>query len=70
LTDSFTIADLARVIGEALGLKPGDTIEVQRNRLNRDELKVIRHPGEVSGEVAASPASTHQAPTPTKERET
>jgi len=40
---SFTIKDLADVIAKMLGLREGETVEIQRNRLDRDRLMIIRH---------------------------
>ena len=41
---ALSLSELIRVIAEALGLKPGDTIEVQRNKIDANVLKIIRHP--------------------------
>lgn len=43
---SFSIKDLADVIAKMLGLREGETVEVQRNRSNPNEVKVLRHPGQ------------------------
>ena len=62
-SDSFTVKDLGVSIARALGLKEGDTVELQRNRLDRNELKIIKHPKEIVSEVAASPAKPANPPT-------
>jgi hypothetical protein len=43
--DSFSLTDLGLTIAKLLGLRFGeDIIEIQRNRLDPNELKIIRHP--------------------------
>jgi len=39
---SFSIKTLGEVIAKALGLRPGDSITIQRDRLNGDRVMVIR----------------------------
>jgi hypothetical protein len=39
---------LGQVVVKALGLKPGDAIELQKDRLNPNRILVLRHPKEES----------------------
>jgi antitoxin component of MazEF toxin-antitoxin module len=39
---------LGETIAKALGLKPGDDLEVSKDRLDPNRLLVIRHPQEES----------------------
>ena len=41
--NTFTIRDLATTIANVLGLEEGDMVEIQRNKLDSNELKIIRH---------------------------
>jgi len=43
---SFSIKDLGEVIAKALGLRPGDDIEIQRDRLDPNRILVRRHVSE------------------------
>jgi hypothetical protein len=43
---SFSIKALGEVIAKALGLKPGDDIEIQRDRLDPNRVLVRRHVNE------------------------
>ena len=44
MTDSsFTIHDLAATICKLLDLKESDTVELLRNRLDPNELKIVKH---------------------------
>lgn len=40
---SFTFKDLGETIAKLLGLRSGETVEVQRDRLNPNRLMIIRH---------------------------
>ena len=40
---SFTIKDLGETIAKALGLKPGDSIEIARDKLDPNRVLVRRH---------------------------
>jgi antitoxin (DNA-binding transcriptional repressor) of toxin-antitoxin stability system len=42
--ESFTLTDLGATIARLLGLEKNDTIEIQRNKLDPNEIKVLRHP--------------------------
>lgn len=44
--ESFSIKDLGVTIAKLLGLREGETVEIQRNRTNPNEIKVLRHPGQ------------------------
>jgi hypothetical protein len=41
--ESFSIRDLGETIAKMLDLRPGHTIEIQRDRLNPNRLMIIRH---------------------------
>jgi hypothetical protein len=43
---AFSVKDLGEVIAKALGLKPGENIEIQRDRLNPNRVMVLRIPDE------------------------
>jgi hypothetical protein len=45
-TESFSLKDLGEVISKILGLSVGDSLEVQRDKLNSNRILVIRHPDE------------------------
>jgi hypothetical protein len=51
---SFSIKDLSEVIAKALGLRPGDGVEIQRDRLEPNRVLVIRHPQEKSNVQGSS----------------
>jgi hypothetical protein len=40
---SFSIKDLGETIARMLGLRPGETVEIQRDRLDSRRLMIIRH---------------------------
>ena len=40
--EPFSIRDLGETIAKMLGLRPGNTVEIQRDRLNPDRLMIIR----------------------------
>ena len=44
----LTIRDMAATIAKALHLKEGDTVEIKVNKLDANELKIIRHPQEAA----------------------
>jgi hypothetical protein len=41
---SFDAKTISDIIVKALGLKPDDDLELQRDRLNPNRILVIRHP--------------------------
>jgi len=49
LPDSFTIRDLAATISKLLELTPGSNIEIQRDRLDRNRILVIKRDDETTG---------------------
>lgn len=42
MPSSFDVKALGEVIARALGAKPGDTLEVQRDKLNPNRVMVLR----------------------------
>jgi hypothetical protein len=42
---SFSVKDLGVVIARALGLRKGETVEVQKDKTNPNRVLVLRHPG-------------------------
>lgn len=44
--DSFSIKDLGATIAKMLGLTKGETVEIQRDRLDPNRLMIIRHSGQ------------------------
>jgi len=42
--ESFTVKDLGPTIAKILGLKDGDIVEIARNKLDANELKIIKLP--------------------------
>jgi hypothetical protein len=46
LPESFTLRDLGATVAKLLDLKENDTVELLRNRLDRNELKIIKIPQE------------------------
>lgn len=45
---SFDIRRLGEVIAKALGILPGDNIELRRDKLDANRVLVIRHPQEAT----------------------
>jgi hypothetical protein len=43
MTESFSIKTLGEVIAKALGLRSGDDVEIQRDRLDPNRVLIIRH---------------------------
>lgn len=43
MTGFFDVKALGEVVAKALGLKPGDDIEIQRDRLDPNRVLVRRH---------------------------
>jgi hypothetical protein len=43
---SFSIRDLGETIAKMLGLTKGETVEIQRDRLDPNRLMIIRHSGQ------------------------
>jgi hypothetical protein len=43
LTGTFNVKSLGELVARALGLQPGDDVEVARDRLNPNRLLVVRH---------------------------
>jgi bifunctional DNA-binding transcriptional regulator/antitoxin component of YhaV-PrlF toxin-antitoxin module len=43
MNGAFDVKTLGQVIARALGLKPGDDIEIQRDRLDPNRVLVRRH---------------------------
>jgi hypothetical protein len=41
---SFSTKDLGVAIARILDLREGDTVEIARNKLDRNDVRVIRHP--------------------------
>lgn len=48
MSDSYGIKDLGEAIAKLLGLRSGDDVEIQRNRLDPNRLMIVRHPQEVN----------------------
>jgi hypothetical protein len=46
--DSFSLRDLGETIAKLLDLREGSDVEIQRNRNNPNELKLIKHPQETA----------------------
>jgi hypothetical protein len=46
MSSTFDIKTLGQVIAKALGLKPGDGIEIARDRLDPNRVLVRRHVNE------------------------
>lgn len=46
---SFSLKDFAEVIVKMLGLKPGDTVQVLRDRADPERLMIVRHGQEKAG---------------------
>ncbi|MGA3405001.1 MAG: hypothetical protein ABSD49_04645 [Candidatus Bathyarchaeia archaeon] len=44
--ESFSVADLGRTIAKMLGLQKNQTVELKRDRLDRNRIMIIRHPGQ------------------------
>ena len=42
--ESFSIKDLGATIARMLGLQKNDTVSIQRNRSDPNEIKIVRHP--------------------------
>jgi bifunctional DNA-binding transcriptional regulator/antitoxin component of YhaV-PrlF toxin-antitoxin module len=46
--NAFDVKMLGETIAKALGLKPGDDLELSKDRLDPNRLLVVRHPQEES----------------------
>jgi hypothetical protein len=44
MNSTFDIETLGQVIAKAIGLKPGENVEIQRDRLNPNRVLVLRVP--------------------------
>jgi hypothetical protein len=44
--DSFSIRDLGLAVARVLGLKAGETVEIQRDKTNPNRVLVLRRPYE------------------------
>jgi hypothetical protein len=44
--EGYSAKDVGRAILEMLGVRKGETVEIQRSRTNPLEIKVVRHPAE------------------------
>lgn len=44
LTKTFNVRSLGELVARALGLQPGDDVEIARDRLNPNRLLVLRSP--------------------------
>jgi hypothetical protein len=43
MTETFNAKSLGKLVARALGLQPGDDVEIARDRLNPNRLLVVRH---------------------------
>ena len=60
MTTTFNVKSLGELVAHALGLQPGDDVEIARDRLNPMRLLVVRSPvnnGDVSDAKIGSGAS-------------
>jgi hypothetical protein len=48
MNSAFDIKALGETIAKALGLKPGDNLELRKDRLDPNRLLLVRHPQEES----------------------
>jgi hypothetical protein len=42
MSSTFDIKTLGQVVAKALGLKSGENVEIQRDRLNPDRVMILR----------------------------
>lgn len=58
MTGTFNVKSLGELVVRALGLQPGDNVEIARDRLNPNRLLVLRSPHEAEAPGAKAVISS------------